>query len=233
MRHEPVSLSLDVDSDALLDLIALRQALVFLGHHSIGRDILDGLWDLASALGVEAAISHAPIGENGDPLGKIDDFEARALASGADIVAMKLCFADFHPHSEVDRLLGAYRRTVLRLKSAGLRVLHVTAPLHARQTDPASRLKRMLQRPVWEDHANLKRLEYNEKLCAAVAGEPLFDLADAQSTRPDGTKELHPVRARLVPMLWPGWTRDGAHLNEPGKRMAARKFVRAVADALS
>jgi hypothetical protein len=155
-------------------------------------------------------------------------------ARGAELAAMKLCYVDFNPDTDVEALLARYRDSVERLRRAspGTRVLHVTTPLTTRQNDVKSLLQRALGKQVWEDASNAKRLEYNDGLRAMFPNDPIFDLAAVEAQRPGGAREEHTVDGRAVPMLWPGYARDHGHLNELGKRVAARAFARAIAAAL-
>jgi hypothetical protein len=223
-----------VDEQLVRDLETLKGRRVFFGHHSVGRDILAGVGELSIEAGVDAKIGEGPIGQNHKPLEKIRDFEQQVLSSDVELALMKLCYVDFHPDTNVDALVTAYRDTVERLRRErpGLRIVHVTAPLHARQSDTKAKLNRLLGRLVWEDESNLRRLELSEKLRAAFPTDPFFDLATVQSTRPDGSREIHLVGNRQVPMLWPGYTNDGGHLNDTGKRVAAKAFIHALAQAL-
>jgi len=108
----------------------------------------------------------------------------------------------------------------------------VTPALFTRTTDLKSTLNRTLGRPVWEDQSNAKRLDYCKKLREAFPDESFFDLAGVESTRPDGGAEEHEVGGQTVPMLWPGYSNDGGHLNEAGKLVAAKAFAHALAIAL-
>jgi hypothetical protein len=227
-----------IDGDLRADLETIRRARIFFGHHSVGRDLLDGLASLSREAGVPVEIEEARVGENQDPRSKFEAFARRGEAhtdDGLELMAMKLCYVDIDPATDADGLVAAYRAAVERVRRArpDVRILHVTTPLQARRTDIRSTLERLRGRPPWVDRANQKRLEYNEKLRAAFPAEPLFDLAGVESTRPDGSHELHPVDGRPVPMLHPGYTRDGGHLNETGKRVVAREFARALARALA
>lgn len=223
-----------VDEQLVRDLETLKGRKIFFGHHSVGRDILDGVSELAVEAGVDVKIGEGPVGQNQKPLEKIKDFEGEALARDAELALMKLCYVDFRPDTNVDALIGAYKESVARIRAARpeLRILHVTAPLHARQVDTKSKINRLLGRLVWEDDANLRRLEFAEKLKAAFPRDAFFDVAAVESTRPDGSREIHLAGGRQVPMLWPGYTHDGGHLNDAGKRVAAKAFVHALAEAL-
>lgn len=234
------------DHDALVAALrAVATHKVWFGHHSVGSDLLEGVQALARDADVAVTIGEGPVGNNGEPLDKIAAFEREALSGAgkdADVVAMKLCYADFKPTTDVSTLVDAYAASVQRIRAArpNVRVLHITPPLTTRQSDLKSRVLRFFGRPVWGDDANMRRVEYGELMAARFAGEPLLDLARIESTRSDGSREIHLVssaavpgaRARLVPMLWPGWSRDEGHLNDDGKRVAARAFVTAVQAAI-
>jgi hypothetical protein len=219
------------------DLATLRSARVFFGHHSVGQDILDGLAVLSKEAGIEVKIDEGPVGQNTRPLEKFADFAKRAESQPADrtqLMLMKLCFVDFNPRTDVDELVQAYRHAVERVRKArpGVKIVHVTPPLCTRPTDVKSKLNRALGRPVWEDQANARRLAYGEKLRESFADEPFFDLARVESTRPDGTREQYDVDGHPVPMMWTGYSSDGGHLNDTGKRAAAKAFAHALAVAL-
>lgn len=220
------------------DLQVLAERKIWFGHHSVGSDVLDGVKALAKEAGVVVAIGEGPIGENGKAFEKIKDFEREAMVRDAELVVMKLCYADFTPETDALALADAYEAAVARVRAArpDVRIVHVTPPLTVRQTGAKARISRMIGRAVWDDDSNLRRLEYSERILIRFAGETILDLGLLESTTPDGTREMHlvdgPLRARMVPYLWSGWSRDGGHLNDDGKRMAARAFVRTLVDAL-
>lgn len=226
-----------VEESVKQDLAALRGARIFFGHHSVGANILEGVSELSKASGIDVRIEEAPVGENTKPLGKFEDFAKRGEANpsdGTQLMAMKLCYVDFRPDTNVGELVQAYAAAVDRVKKArpGVRVVHVTPPLMARPSDLKSKVSRTLGKSIWEDEANAKRLEFKQKLLERFPGDPVFDLASVESTRPDGTKEEYDVDGRKVPMLWPGYTSDGGHLNERGRVAAAKAFVHTLAAAL-
>jgi len=109
--------------------------------------------------------------------------------------------------------------------------VHVTVPLTAEEknssfTDSAkTTLRRMLGR-----EANVKRNEFNQLLRETYAGkEPLFDLAEVESTRADGKRSYYTRGFDKVYTLAPEWTTDGGHLNEEGRRAAAQKLLQVLA----
>jgi hypothetical protein len=226
-----------VDEAVKKDLSTLRGAHVFFGHHSVGANILEGLAELSKETGIDVKIDEAPVGENTKPLGKFEDFAKRGEANPADgtqVMAMKLCYVDFRPDTNVGELVQAYASAVERVKKArpGVRIVHVTPPLMVRPADLKSKISRTLGKSIWEDEANAKRLEFKQKMLERFPGDPVFDLSAVESTRPDGTREEYVVDGKKVPMLWPGYSNDGGHLNGTGQLVAAKAFAHAFAAAL-
>ena len=226
-----------IDDTLKADLETLRGARVFFGHHSVGANLLEGLSSLSREAGVEVRIGEGPVGENTKPLSKFEDFAKHAesqASEGEQLMLMKLCFVDFKPDTDVRALVGAYAKAVERVRKArpGVRIVHVTPPLCTRPNDLKSKLKRTMGSPIWEDQANARRSEFREQLLARFPGEPLFDLATFESTRPDGSREIHDVDGKPVAMLWPGYSSDGGHLNEAGQRAGAKAFAHVLASAL-
>ncbi|OGQ25538.1 MAG: hypothetical protein A2138_01025 [Deltaproteobacteria bacterium RBG_16_71_12] len=224
-----------VDEALRRDLETIKAARVFFGHQSVGHDVLEGVAALAREAGVDVAIGEGQIGANGKPEQKFDDFAKRAEAGPElDVIAMKLCYVDLYRGADPDQLLAGYRSAVARVRQArpNLKILHVTTPLTIRATTAKASIKRLLGGSSHSDDSNAVRLAYNRGLRAAFPGEPVFDLAAVESTRPDGSREELAVKGQPVPMLWPGYAADEGHLNAPGKRVAARAFIAALAEAL-
>ena len=223
-----------IDDELKADLETLRGARIFFGHQSVGVNILEGLAELSREAGIPVQIGEGPVGANRNPASKFEDFARRAESTPAgelQVMAVKLCYADFEPSTDVDALIRAYRDAVARVRKAqpGVRIVHVTPPLWARPSGFKAGIKRMLGRSIWEEQGDAHAQSYREKLLAAFPGEPLFDLGRLESTRPDGSREENQVDGSAVPMLWPGYTNDGGHLNHAGKRLAARAFAHALA----
>jgi hypothetical protein len=234
------------------DLELLRQKRILFLHHSVGDNILEGLRTIEARLGagprlsmqdVHAAAPDVPAilefrgGENTQPERKIDDYEAILSApatSRLDLALMKLCFVDFNPSTDVGALFERYARAVDRIAKArpGLRIVHATTPLTSYPTELKWRVYRMVNKLVWEDEANLKRAAYNERIRSAFAGAPLLDIAQLESTRPDGRPETYRLREQTYQALYKGYTDDDAHLNPAGQAVVAPAAVRVIADAL-
>jgi len=226
-----------IDATLKADLETLRGANVFFGHQSVGANILEGLATLAREAGIPVALGEAGVGANQQPLSKFEDFARRAESAPAgslQLMLVKLCYADFAPDTDVAPMIESYKAAVARVRKAqpGVRVVHVTPPLFARPTGLKAGLKRTLGKQLWEEGASAKSAAFGEQLRAAFPGEPVFDLAALESTRPDGTREQYEIGGQQVPMLWAGFTSDGGHLNETGKRVVAKAFAHALAEEL-
>jgi hypothetical protein len=234
-----------LDSVEPARLERLIRSRLFFGHQSVGFNIIEGLGDVLrekggqgfafvegrrAPLASEPVFLHATIGENGESLAKIRDFESviRGLAEGVDIAFMKLCYADLWMDTDVQLIFASYKDALARLKAdrPDTIFVHWTVPLVAREGGLKPFVKRLLGRAVagYEDNLNRERL--NELLRAEYGGkEPLFDLALFESTRPDGSRSGFPVKGKTCYALEPAYTDDGGHLNEKGRRFIAEQLL--------
>lgn len=223
----------------------LADRVVLFGHQSVGANLLEGIRELAArdprvALRVtslrdagampDGALLETLIGDNGQPARKTDDFLA-ALASPAGqqatLALHKYCYLDFGPATDPAAVFANYREKMAALRAArpGLLVVHVTAPLTARETGPKALLKRLLGKTT-QDDLNARRAAYNALLRAEYAGkEPVFDLAAYESTGPDGTRAGVLRDGKAIPALAPAWTDDGGHLNAAGRQRIAEQLL--------
>lgn len=216
---------------------AARQR-VFFGHMSVGDNIVSGLQALAEAKGadlprtelftlgdppqaVEAGtVVHTAIGENGDPLGKLRNFD-QAVRSGlggaVDVAVLKFCYIDFGQSTDVDALFEQYRTTLDALERdyPGVTFLHSTAPLTAGPSGVKQRLLALVGR---DD--NRVRERYNALLRETYGADRVFDIALLESTTPEGARS---------DALHRGYSSDGAHLNETGSALVAAGLVRLLA----
>lgn len=231
------------------DLKAIQAKRILFGHQSVGGNILDGLRDLQNANPggvlklVDLEKSSAPsgpflgelrIGKNGDPASKCRAFGEKAremLGDSLEIAVMKFCYADFNRETDVAAAIEHYRATVdsLRAVAPRLAIVHTTVPLVVRTAGWKKFVKRILGREESSDVANARRSEFNEMLKTRYRGEPLFDLAAAESTYPDGTREAFTTQGANAYALVSDYSDDGSHLNATGRVIAAREFVRALA----
>jgi hypothetical protein len=234
------------------DLAVLRQARIYFYHHSVGENLLAGIARLDEEAGggrlrlasvQEAAaiagpvLAHGEGGHNKDPKSKIDFFAAAIRGDPRlrpDLAFMKFCYVDFNPGTDVDELFAHYRETIEALKREfpAIRFAHVTAPLTDHPTDLKASMQRLLGREVWADASNAKRAEFSRRLAESFAGDPVFDLALAEATAPDGTRSTFELGGRRYLSLLPAYTDDGGHLNADGQRTAGSAAIRFAAEAL-
>lgn len=216
---------------------------VFFGHMSVGANVLSGLETLYAAKGLDqptlieidksgpipelpaGVIVHTAIGENGDPFGKLRNFDAvlrSGLADEVDVAILKFCYVDFSQDTDVDALHDQYRKTLDTLERdyPKVKFLHATAPLMVRPSGVKERLLALMGR---DD--NLVRERYSARLRADYPADRLFDIAAVEAGVPEGTSPGGPG----APALSRGYTTDGGHLNEPASALAAAALVKLLA----
>jgi len=104
--------------------------------------------------------------------------------------------------------------------------VHVTTPLVRVQGGPVASLKKLLGRAPGRYPSNFRRERFNELMRREYAArEPLYDLAAVESTRPDGSRETITLGGQKAFALYPGYTADGSHLNEAGRRRAGEELL--------
>ena len=210
---------------------------VFIGHMSIGWNLLDGLQHLYDDADVpeaqvvqvavgdpppglpagQGAVVHAEIGVNGDPLGKLANFDRTmraGMADEVDVAMVKLCFTDVTASTDVDQVFAAYRDTIdgLQRDYPDVRFVHATVPLTAAPSGIKQHLKVLVR---GDDNAARER--FNDLVREAYAGDDLFDIAAVESTAADGTR---------LATLAPGWAdADREHLNAAGSAVLAARFL--------
>ncbi len=229
-----------------LGLEALGRLRVYFAHRSVGDNILDGVRALAAREGVSLRIEeargragvapgtllHAPVGDNGDPAGKIADFVRSVDGLGdVDVALVKLCYADFHAGTEPDALFARYHASLrdLRHRHPAVTFVHVTVPLTATQRGWRSVARQLLGRET-SGAMNARREAYSDRVRHAYGGsEPVFDLARLESMRPDGTREAWRWHGRTVPAMAAAYSDDGGHLNRAGMEKAARALLELLA----
>jgi hypothetical protein len=249
-RIEKASVESLAGSPASLEPVLANR--VFFGHQSVGVNVIDGIRDLAAALGSgprivetrdpaaigEPGLYHAFIGQNGDPLGKIEDFDA-LMRSGAaarvDVALMKLCYVDVTSATDTDAVFAAYRGAMegLRRDFPKTVFIAVTVPLTVRETGLKNALKIALgRRPAWIGD-NAKREALNARI-RSWSGDrrDLFDLALQESSRADGSRTAYTVDGATLYALEQGYSDDGGHLNLEGRKRAAEGLLSVIARAL-
>jgi hypothetical protein len=238
------------DAQLAADLRRIAGSRVYFGHKSVGYNIVDGLAELSASAGVPLAIAevsdslagapaggflHGPVAENGNPARKLESF-ARALDSATgdvDVAALKFCYVDFGPGTDVAALFARYQATLaaLQARHPHTTFVHFTVPLTIVQGGAKAFLKRLLGRTPYGAAENVRREEYNALVRAAYAREPLVDIARVESTAADGRPYAAEWEGRRVPALVPAYTEDGGHLNRAGRLRVARELVSVLARA--
>lgn len=215
--------------------LAVRRG--WFGHQSVGDDLLEGVRAFADTPRLargervpRGSVGHAALERNGAPHEKIEGFvdAVRAMNGAVDVVAMKLCWADFDDATDasVDELAKHYVAAVSTVEAEfpDLRVLHVTTPLRTVQGGVRAVVKRVIGRPLGGISHNALRERYNRAL-RRFPLETVFDLARLEWTRRDGSEERHDG----VPALAPEYTHDGGHLDAQARRdlgaQLARRFA--------
>jgi len=245
VRQEPVQgASLSEVSDTTWQSLGTKR--VFFGHQSVGANIMEGVADvirdeprigLRVAGGVDAlaggggTFAHGPVGKNGDPGFKTDDFARLIegpLRGKVDVAFHKYCYVDISETTDVAAVFGYYQKTMARLRAEfpGVVFVHVTTPLVGVQSGPRAALKLLLGRDPGRYGGNFARERFNDLMRDAYRGrEPLFDLAAIESTRPEGSREAIRSGNRRGYALVPAYTTDNSHLNEVGRRRVAEELL--------
>jgi hypothetical protein len=220
----------------------LDEKKIYFGHQSVGQNIIEGLEHIkrdnpqiklkivtisnASELS-GPMFAHSSLGENADPHSKMKDFSdylEKGIGNRADIAFFKFCYADIKANSDVEKLFTEYKTTMedLKKKYPRTRFIHVTVPLMVSQTT----LKTFIKRVVGRKDNNIQRNRFNEMLRQEYDGkEPLFDIAKAESTYPDGSRSSFVKGAGTYYSLVPDYADDGGHLNEQGRRLVAQELL--------
>ncbi len=247
-----------VDSTVVVDEVklsdrqvsSLETKKVFFGHQSVGSDIIQGIHDLmaqdprlklnivrsADPESIPApAFVETTIGENRKPQSKNADFAAilaKGMGAQGGVAMYKYCYIDVDLATDVQQLFDNYRDEVSTLKSQypGLTIVHITVPLTTVDMDTKSWVKVVLGRPTVRDVA-AKRNEFNQLLRQTYSGkDPIFDLAEVESTLPDGSRSYFTRGDQPIYTLAPDFTTDGGHLNAMGRRAAATRLLQVLAD---
>jgi hypothetical protein len=223
---------------------------IFFGHMSVGYNITEGINDLIeedprlSALNIyeitesihisESGFYHGRNGKNGYPLSKCDAFRKFLLHknNGAtlDIALFKFCYVDFNDNSDVDGIFQYYEHTIDDIKKSfpQLKIIHVTVPLMAHNYTLKSAIKNIVK----GDIANINRNRFNQLLLRKyIHSDWMYDLAKVESTYPDGSRECFTAKGEKYYSLIKEYTYDSGHLNDVGRRVAAKELINTLISA--
>lgn len=220
------------------DALALKK--IYLGHQSVGQNILEGLSEVLAATPEirldlretsdprdfdRPIFAHSPIGQNNDPRGKIDHFRS-ILESGiglkADVALFKFCYVDIDPATDLQALMAHYDRTLSALGAEfpQLTILAVTVPLTNAVPGIKSSIKGLLGRGAALREENARRAVINDHIRKNYEGV-LWDLAAVEARTLQGDRILARGGSRTIELLNPAYTSDGGHLNELGSQIVA------------
>lgn len=232
-------------------LDAFTETSVLFGHQSVGMNILDGVENVYRDAGREppqiveasdspggAAMVHAYVGANGDPLGKFADF--RDLVDGpagdaAAIALVKLCYTDITASTDAEAVFAEYTELMadLERRHPDIAFVYATVPLTTDRSWRAN-LKALFGSDDQMGPAdNQARERYNTLIREEYAASGrLFDIAAVEATmetdpavRTGDEAEYHVLNTAL--------SSDAGHLNDVGGRIAAAELIRIVADLRS
>ena len=226
----------------------LTEDKVFFGHQSVGNNIVAGLEQWAKKCNKEIFVVdsrdpdkiinpmliHSKIGRNMQPETKIADFVGvmnQGVGDKVDIAFMKFCYIDIQKDTDIEALFTQYNDAMRSLSARypNSKFLAVTVPL--------TTLKKGIN--VWVKNAldgqlsgvsglleNKKRQQFNERLRSEFNTQNgLFDLAEIESTLPDGSREKYTLDGKEYYSLYKGYTNDGGHLNEKGQLRVAQSLL--------
>lgn len=224
---------------------SLNSKKIFFGHQSVGENIIQGLRDLiaedprltldfvhsADPQTVQApALVEFQIGQNGNPQSKNDAFSAildKGLGAQGGVALFKYCYVDIDSSTDVQAMFESYRELIASVKAKypRLKIVHVTVPLTTVEPEFKSWVKSQLGRSTLRDQ-DAKRNAFNALLKQTYSSsEPIFDLAEVESTHLDGSRAYFTSGNEKIYTLAPEFTTDGGHLNRVGQRAAAERFL--------
>lgn len=239
----------EVRMSALSDVPAQRwkdlaQRRIYFGHQSVGGNLMQGVQEVLSehpeiSLDVvetrdprafdRPVFAHSTLGDNRDPTSKCDAFR-QVMVDGVgelvDIAFVKFCYVDIAQDTDIEALFTTYESMVqeVEMRFPSAVIVHVTVPLKAMPGGPKGFVKHMLGRDGALE--NVRRDQFNSLLRSQYDGkEPLFDLALFESMAPDGRQSVFSYQGYVYPSLYSGYTDDGGHLNEPGRRHVATQLL--------
>lgn len=220
----------------------LARMRVCFGHQSVGTDIVKALSALAGghlevietndAEALQRPVfTHFRVGQNHDPFSKCQAF-AQVIESGVgervDVALFKLCYVDITANTDIDTVFLNYQSTMALLRERYPKIvfLHVTVPLMCVGGGIMDWLREKFGCVNCQREDQARRHAYNQLLRGAYGSSGrLFDLAEMETTFPDGTPSWFLHHGDPVPMLVPEYTNDGGHLTQAAAERAARRLL--------
>lgn len=233
----------EIASPLSSELKEVARKKIYFGHQSVGFNIVDGINDIieihqGSGLNLVktndplafkvAVFAHFTVGENGDPISKINDFERsmdKGIGGNAGIAFFKFCYVDINRTTSTEKIFATYKSTIERLKNKypKTRFVHLTVPL----TVSKFSLRSLINKVTGREDNNIRRNMFNEMIIQEYKSkDPIFDLAAFESTYPNGNRSAFSGGGKTYYSLVPEYTDDDGHLNERGRRIVAAKLLK-------
>jgi len=234
-----------LNKNLIMELKLINNEKILFGHRSVGDNIIQGMQDIVSQndsdkiylyrlqdlpAGQEYYFVHSYIGENGNPISKIDNFSKLINQLGPQklsIAFMKLCFVDIKANTQINNIINYYVRTVdsLLIKYPNLIIIHCTVPLTSKPT-LIMQIKDFIKGRTSSNLLdNIKRNEYNRLLLSKYSPDQIFDIAKIESTHEDGRREKIIQEGMPYYFLINDYTNDGGHLNKKGQYLVASNLI--------
>ncbi len=232
-----------LDNNMVDDLLTKR---IYFGHMSVGKNILNGVSRYVSKNNLNLNIIetlndeyldsdkgylyHSNIGKNGNPISKISDFQGKLdteLSDKIDIAIFKFCYIDFKDSTDVENVFNIYTSTLdsLSHKYPNITFAHATVPLRALQGGLKGMIKKLIGKSIGVED-NIARNKFNALLKSRYHNKSLiFDIAQFESTKPDGEREFIKTGNDTCFTLAKEYTYDGGHLNAIGEDYMAKKLL--------
>ena len=240
--HVHKTIASTITADRLKEFSEKR---VLFGHQSVGANIIDGIKDVFADFRLDVPrvlnaeqnldvqggyLLDITLGENRDPLGKIDAFD-KLVRSGyherIDVALIKMCYVDVSPKTDVDGLFKAYKETTSRLSKdfPSVRFVKATVPLTVPQGWQQWLMSKFAGN-VYDPEAAVRREQFNVHVRETFPQSDVVDIAAVESTLPDGSRMEGTASAgSSYYSLVPEYASDSGHLNELGRRLAAASFI--------
>lgn len=235
-----------LDSSVINSESLLKDKIIFFGHQSVGENIINGMklinpnfeqgiHDIKENPDIrlnEPGFFHAKVGKNNDPKSKIAEFDRiirNSFQGRVDIAFVKLCYVDFNKNTDMEDLFIYYKTTMDKLRHdyPDIKFVHLTVPLTRNNENWKTKIKKITGLgDLWEYGNNVLRNKYSKMILNEFSGkEPVFDIAQLESTRSDGTRVSFELHGQTYDALAPELTSDGGHLNDQGSRLIATELL--------
>ena len=224
----------------------LNEKKIFFGYRSVGRNIIKGMQDLSREnpqIRLNYKTSEDPLNsgegfflhywvdmvESPQSLAKeYANYVDKMVPGKAFDVAM-IRFTPFSGKKDIDTILVEYDTAITELKREfpNTVFVHATFPLtHSKETWRTWLKKLFKKEEFWEYDNNVFINKYNKNMREKYKGkEPFFDIAEIQSTLPNGKRSTFTMNGKTYYHMVSDYTNDRTHLNQKGRRVVAEQLL--------